>query len=92
MRAKRTDSNQSLLVEQMRKLGMSVFITSGVGEDFPDLVCGFRNINYLFEVKNPNKRPSQRKLRAGQQQFFNTWRGSVYKVETIDDVLKIIQQ
>lgn len=90
MRAKKVDSNQAELVKQMRKLGMSVAITSGLGDDFPDLVCGHRNINWLFEVKDPNKPPSKRKLRPGQQTFFDTWKGTVHKVETIDDVIKII--
>lgn len=90
MKARRTDKNQEQLVKQMRQIGMTVAVTSGLGDDFPDLVCGLRNINYLFEVKNPNKPPSKRKLRPGQQLFFDTWKGSVHKVETIDDVLKII--
>lgn len=92
MRARKTDSNQSHLVDQMRKLGMSVFITSGVGNGFPDAVVGIRKKNYLFEIKDPAKPPSCRKLTPDEQDFFNKWKGEVYKVETIDDVLKIIQQ
>lgn len=87
---KRTDANQTKLVEQMRKIGLSVFITSAVGDGFPDAVCGHRNINYLFEIKDPSKPPSKRKLTPDEQSFFNTWKGKVFKVETIDDVIKII--
>jgi hypothetical protein len=91
-RAAKTDNNQSTLVKQMRAIGMSVFVTSGLGDNFPDLVTGYRSINHLWEIKNPNKPPSKRKLRQGQQLFFNTWKGTVYKVETSKDVLKIINQ
>jgi hypothetical protein len=92
VKARKTDSNQKQLVEQMRKLGMSVHITSSLGDGFPDIVAGFRNQNYLFEIKDPAKPPSCRKLTPDESTFFSTWKGSVYKVETIDDVLKIVNQ
>jgi Holliday junction resolvase len=90
MRAKKVDSNQAQLVTQMRQLGMTVQVTSMVGNDFPDLVAGFNGRNYLFEVKDGKKMKSKKKLSAGQQEFFLTWRGTVYKIESIDDVLAII--
>jgi hypothetical protein len=90
VRARKTDSNQAELVKQMRKIGISVFITSGVGDGFPDVVAGLRGNNYLFEIKDPNKCPSARKLTPDEQDFFNTWKGSVHKVETIEDVIKIV--
>lgn len=92
MRAKKIDENQPELVKQMRKIGMSVFVTSMVGNGFVDAVCGFRSKNYLFEIKDPNKPPSKRKLTDDEQKFFDTWKGEVHKVETIDDVLKIINK
>ena len=91
MRARKTDTNQAALVKQMRKIGLSVFITSGVGDGFLDIVAGIRGINYLFEIKDPDKCPSARKLTQDEQDFFNSWKGQVHKVETIDDVIKIIK-
>ena len=90
MRAKKIDANQPELVKQMRAIGMSVFVTSMVGNGFIDAVCGFRKINYLFEIKDPSKPPSQRQLTPDEKAFFAGWKGEVYKVETIDDVLKIV--
>lgn len=90
MRARKTDSNQSTLVKQMRAIGMSVFVTSGVGEGFPDLVAGIKGQNFLFELKNPALSPSRKKLTPDEQTFFDTWKGKVYKIETIEDVIKII--
>lgn len=92
MRAKKIDTNQPALVEQMRKLGMSVFVTSMVGNGFVDVVAGYRGINHLFEIKDPSKPPSKRKLTPDEEIFHNTWKGKVHKVETIDDVLSIVNQ
>lgn len=63
-----------------------------VGEGFVDAVVGFRKINYLMEIKDPAKPPSARKLTPDEQHFFDTWKGQVDKVETIDDVLKIVNK
>lgn len=90
MRARKVDSNQSELVDKMRRIGMSVRVTSMVGNDFPDLVAGFRGVNYLFEVKDGKKFKSQRKLKPGQEKFFDTWSGNVFKIESFEDVLSII--
>ncbi len=92
MRAKKVDRNQAELVSQMRQIGISVQVTSMVGDDFPDLVAGFRGRNYLFEVKDGKKIKSKKKLTPGQEEFFKTWKGEVYKVESFDDVIKVINQ
>lgn len=92
MRARRSDSNQALLVEQMRKIGLSVFVTSRVGEGFPDVIVGTKGKNYLFEIKDPKKPPSKRTLTEDEKLFFRTWRGQVRVIETIDDVIKVIAQ
>lgn len=64
--------------------------TSKAGDGFPDLVVGYRGRNYLFEVKNPNRPPSRRRLRKSQADFQAAWRGQYTKVETRDDVLRLI--
>ena len=43
----RIDDNQKEVVSQLRKLGVSVAITSMLGKGFPDLVLGHQNKNYL---------------------------------------------
>lgn len=91
MRDRKIDINQPELVKQMRQLGMSVFVTSMVGNGFVDAVVGYRGINYLFEIKDPKKKPSARKLTPDEERFFEGWKGSVHKVETINEILKIIQ-
>lgn len=91
MRVKRADANQSELVKQIRKLpGVTVKHTHIVGDGFTDLAVGFRGINYLFEVKDPKKPPSARKLTPDEEKFHAEWTGSIHVVETIDDVIKIL--
>lgn len=71
---------------------MSVFVTSSIGNGFVDVVAGLKGVNFLFEIKDPKKSPSRRKLTTDEDEFFKTWKGSVHKVETIEDVLRVINQ
>lgn len=73
----RKDSNQDELVKEFRKWfpTASVHIASNHGEGFPDLVVGFEGRTFLFEVKDPEKTPSQRKLTEKQERFHGQWKG-----------------
>ncbi len=86
----KVDANQSEIVQALRAVGASVAITSSLGNGFPDLVVGFRQRNYLLEVKDGNKPPSKRLLTEEEQRFFKTWSGSAYKVESVTDALTVI--
>jgi len=87
----RTDYNQKLIVEQLRKLGVSVAITSMMGKGFPDLVLGYQNRNFLVVLKDGAKPKSQKGLTMDEAKFFTTWKGSVCKCENIDEILKYIE-
>lgn len=90
-RVRKADSNQKELVSQMRKIpGLTVAHIHTVGQGVPDLICGFRQRNYLFELKDPKKPPSAKKLTEDEKLWHEQWTGSVHVVETLDDVLKII--
>ncbi len=90
MRGKRIDANQNEVVAALRKLGFSVAITSMVGKGFPDLVVGKNGTNWLFELKDGNKTPSQKKLTPDEQKFFDGWRGQINKVDSLDEILAIV--
>jgi hypothetical protein len=92
MRARRIDTNQPQLVKQMRQVGMSVFVTSMIGKGFVDCVCGYRGINFLLEIKDPSQPPSKRKLTDDEQAFHDSWRGNTHVVETIFDVMRILNE
>lgn len=76
----------------MRQVGISVAVTSMLGDGFPDLVAGYNRITFLFEVKDPSKPPSKRKLTPDEQDFFDSWKGHASVVESLEDVLKVINE
>lgn len=88
-RAARVDDNQPQLVKELRQLGATVEPTHTMGKGFPDLVVGFRGVNYLLEVKDPAKSPSRRQLNEDQQKWHARWNGQAAVIETIDDFLAI---
>lgn len=95
MRAKKIDANQKKIVEQLRKCGYSVQSLASIGKGTPDILVG-TNIgsgggrNYLFEIKDGSKTPSQRKLTPDEVKWIENWRGQVNVVTNIDEILKII--
>lgn len=86
----RKDNNQNELVEQMRDLGFHVAITHQLGGGFPDIVVGGYGLNFMFEIKDPDQPPSKRRLTPDEELFHTVWYGQVDVVETIDDVLAVI--
>lgn len=76
-RAHRVDANQARIVSALRKAGRSVYVTSQVGQGYPDLTVGFRGRNYLLELKDPAQPPSKRALTGDELEFFAEWRGQV---------------
>lgn len=91
-KAARIDDNQNQLVRNLRAIGASVKVLSMVGKGFPDIAVGWNGNNYLFEIKDPNKVPSKRKLTPDEQVFFDTWSGQRAIVETIEDCLTIMNK
>ena len=90
-RKARIDQNQNEVVRQLRNIpGVTVRITSMVGEGFADFVIGYKKRNFLIELKNSKNIPSKKKLTPEEEKFFQAWTGQVDKAETIEDCLKII--
>lgn len=91
-RAARTDRNQKLIVEAFRSQGLSVAVTSGAGDGFPDLVVGWHNVSALVEVKDGDKPPSERKLTPKQEDFHNSWNATIYIVENIEQAISLSEK
>ncbi len=87
---KRTDANQKEIVNGLRRIGASVLILSNVGGGCFDLLVGFRGRNYLMEIKDGAKKPSQRRLRETQVEFFQSWAGQAAKVENLAEALAVL--
>lgn len=90
-KAARIDDNQKMIVNVLRQIGASVQSLAATGKGVPDLLVGYRGINYLFEVKDGNKVISQQKLTPDQQDWHSAWRGSVFVVTSEDEALKILK-
>lgn len=88
---KRTDANHKQIIDQLRQIpNLSVFSTHTIGKGFPDIVVGFKNKNYLIEIKDGDKFKSQKKLTAAEVKFHFDWHGQVSICESVTDILKVI--
>ena len=81
----RADENQQEIVKALRELGVSVLVLSQVGGGCPDLLIGWRKKNYLLEIKTENG-----KLRKSQVEFFDTWKGRVFIVRSVNEALELL--
>jgi hypothetical protein len=83
--ANRTDSNQTEIVQALRKVGVSVQPLTAVKAGCPDLLCGYRGHNQLLEVKSDDG-----KLTPDQIDWKKNWRGSVCVVRNIEEAIKAV--
>ena len=86
----RTDANQAEVVKALRGIGASVVSLASVGAGVPDLMCGFRGVNWLLEVKDGSKSPSRRVLTADEKAFMAEWRGQYAVVESASQAVEIL--
>jgi len=86
----RVDENQTEIVTKLRKLGATVQSLATVGKGCPDIVVGHNGVNYLFEIKDGNKTPSQQKLTPDEIKWHETWKGKVYIINCIDQAIALI--
>ena len=89
-RARRVDANQSAIVEELRAHGVSVAITSSLGNGFPDLVCGHRGKNWCLELKDPAQPKSKRALTRDEIRFAESWKGQWDVIQTAAEALEIM--
>lgn len=89
-RAARTDANHTAIVEALLAMGCSVQSLAAVGVGCPDLLWGRAGFNGLIEVKNPEQKPSDRKLTDDQRKFHRAWRGSIDVVETAQEAITVV--
>lgn len=90
--AKRTDANQTEIVETFRAMGATVQIISMIGKGCPDIIVGFQGVNYLIEIKDGQKLKGQQKLTDHEQMFFAKWRGQVCIIKSVDEAIALLQK
>jgi len=54
MTPRRVDANQKDIVRDLRKVGVTIAITSGVGKGFPDICCGIQGVTVVGAF-NPSR-------------------------------------
>ncbi len=91
MRARpRTDRNQSQIVKELRQMGYSVLSLASIGKGCPDILVGKAFMNYVFEIKDPERSPSERRLTDDEETFHTLWRGQIAVIETTEEALKLM--
>lgn len=87
---RRVDNNQKLITTQLRRLGVSVAVTSSLSKGFPDLVLGYKGQNYLIELKDESQPPSKRGLTEDEVKWHQDWNGQIAVCKNLDEILDIL--
>jgi len=90
LRAK-VDTNHAEIVKALRQAGASVRSLAQVGHGTPDLLVGWRGRNFLFEVKDPNRKPSERQLTIDEKAWHYTWNGQVCVIESVEAAFEVME-
>ncbi len=88
--ARRVDANQPEIVKTLRQLGGTVQILSDVGKGCPDIILGIFNHNWLIEIKDGQKPPSGQRLTEHEQRFFDSWKGQVCVIKSVDEAINFV--
>jgi len=89
-RAAKVDGNQGDIVAALEAAGASVQSLAAVGNGCPDLLVGYRSINYVIEVKDPAQPACKRRLNSHQKPWHAEWQGRAHLVETVEQALLVI--
>ena len=82
-RAAKPDANRSGIVRDLKLMGIAVYDLK-----MPvDLLCNFRGVNYLVEIKNLDGKNT---LTQAQKDFIESWPGPVHIVRNTDEAIKAI--
>jgi hypothetical protein len=87
--ARKIDTNQNSIVEILRRTGggdISVAITSGLGNGFPDLVISWDKHTFLVELKTSDNL----KLTDKEKAFHDSWNGHIIIATTAQEILMCI--
>ena len=89
-RAARVDDNQREVVRALRDAGCTIQYLHHVGGGCPDILVGFREENFLLEIKDGSKPPSQRKLTPSQEDWHRDWKGQKAVVCSEEEALDYV--
>ena len=84
---RKVDGNQAEIVAALRDIGATVQSLASIGSGCPDILCAFRGVNWLMEIKAPG---SERRMTRLEVEWIENWRGPVAVVSTIEQALDMI--
>ena len=90
-RTKRRDTNHGDIVRVLEQVGFAVKDTSQLG-GFVDVVASRANVNYLIEIKDGSKPPSDQVLTPKEQEFHDSWRGPIEILRSTEEALAFSQR
>jgi hypothetical protein len=92
--AANVDRNQPEIVEALRAIGCTVQHLHAVGAGCPDILVG-RVIdgvptNFLIEIKDGERKPSECKLNKRQVEWHGLWMGQVAVAKSVNEAIEIV--
>jgi len=95
MTARRVDANQPSIVADLRAIGATVQDLHEVGDGCPDILVGFRGVNYVLEIKRQTETALYVTIREGhlsdrQRDWHDAWRGQVAVIRSFEDALAVM--
>lgn len=91
--AAKIDSNQNEVIKSLRQIpGVTIAITSQLGGGFADFLLGYKGVNFMIELKDGAKSPSQRKLTPDEEKFHAAWSGQISVCNSFEDVFALINK
>jgi hypothetical protein len=89
-RAARIDANQPEIVAALRAIGASVQPLHTIGGGCPDVLVGFRGVNWALEIKDGKKPPSAQTLTTDEANWHIGWEGDVHIVRSVEEAIAIV--
>ena len=83
----RLDANHIEITEALHRVGASVQSMAALGGGCPDLLVGYRNRNWILEVKT-----DVGGLTTAQESWLGTWNGQVAIVRNVDGAIRVITE
>lgn len=92
LRAARVDANQAEIVKELRSVGAFVQSLAQIGKGCPDVLCAYRNVWHVFEIKDGSQVLSKQKLTPDEVLWHARAKGCgpVHVVKDVEQALKII--
>jgi hypothetical protein len=87
--AQRVDDNQLEIVRELEQIpGVTVEV---IGKPL-DLLIGYRKMNFLVEVKRPDKAHRASAITDAQTKFLRRWTGQARIATSTEEILKLLKE